>query len=167
MTTALLDTNVLIALLDPSHTFHAVAARWFRAHAEEGWATCPLTENGFVRIVSHPSYPQPVTVADALAILRRSRGHRAHTFWPDDITITDSGIIDDAHLLGSGQVTDAYLLDLAVRNDGRLVTLDRRIHVATVRGASPSCLAVIDPRAADDDRDGPQPSPQGGSTQPT
>ena len=146
MTTALLDTNVLIALLDPSHTFHALTAGWFRRHARDGWATCPLTENGFIRIVSHSSYPQPIMVARARQTMRQACAHAAHTFWPDDVTVTDDAVIDDAHLLSSGQVTDAYLLGLATRHDGCLVTLDRRIDVATVRGASPARLVIISPR---------------------
>jgi len=145
--TALLDTNVLIALLDPAHTFHAVAARWFRDQADNGWATCPITENGFVRIVSHSSYPQPVTVTDALETLRHASSHATHTFWPDNITVTDNSIVDDAHLLSSGQVTDTYLLGLAIQHDGYLATLDRRIDVAAVRGASPAQLVVIKPGA--------------------
>lgn len=146
--TALLDTNVLVALLDPAHTFHAAAARWFRDHAGDGWATCPITENGFVRIVSHATYPQPVTVADALETMRQASSHAAHVYWPDNITITDNTIVNDAHLLSSGQVTDTYLLGLAIHHDGCLVTLDRRIDLAAVRGASSSRLIVISPRAS-------------------
>ena len=145
--TALLDTNVLIALLDPAHTFHAVTARWFRDHAGDGSATCPTTENGFVRIVTHTSYPQPVTVADALETMRHASRQAAHTLWPDDITVTDHAIVDGTHLLSSGQVTDTYLLGLAVRHDGCLVTLDRRVDVAAARGTSPSRLIAIKPRA--------------------
>ncbi|MCL1838026.1 MAG: PIN domain-containing protein [Propionibacteriaceae bacterium] len=144
---ALLDTNVLIALLDPAHTFHAIAASWFRDHAADGWATCPITENGFVRIVSHSSYPQPITVADAVEIMRCACSHAAHSFWPDNITVIDNTIINDAHLLTSGQVTDTYLLGLAIHHDGYLVTLDRRIDVAAIRGASSSRLIVIKPGA--------------------
>ena len=148
MTTALLDTSVLIALLDPSHTFHPIVARWFRAHARDGWATCPCTENGFVRIVSHASYPQPIAVARARQIMRQTYTHPAHIFWPDDITVTDDTLIDDDHLLTSGQVTDTYLLALATHHDGCLVTLDRHIDVAAVCGASSARLVVIDPRPA-------------------
>ena len=144
--TALLDTSVLIALLDPAHTFHASAARWFLERADDGWATCPVTQNGFVRIVSHSSYPKAVAVADALQTMRQACGHAAHVFWPDDIALSDQALFDDAHLLASGQVTDTYLLGLAVQHGARFVTLDRRIDVATVRGASPADLVVLRPR---------------------
>ena len=146
MTTALLDIRMLIALLDPSHTFHIVAARWFIDHGDEGWATCPLTQNGFVRIVSHPSYPKPVAANDAVQILLRACNHPAHAFWPDDVTLTDDRLFDYGHLLSSGQVTDAYLLGLAVKHDGHFITLDQRINVAAVREASPSHLHIPKPQ---------------------
>jgi len=130
---ALLGTNVLIALFDPSHTYHSIAAWWFRGHADEGWAMCPITENGFVRIVSHSSYPQPIMVSDALEILRRATNHPSHSFWPDDVCIGDQVSFNDTHLLG-----------LAVRHGGYLVTLDRRIDVVTVRAASDTSLMVLD-----------------------
>lgn len=145
--TALLDTSVLIALLDPSHTFHATAARWFLDNADDGWATCPITQNGFTRIVSHTSYPKPVPVAEALQIMRQACAHRAHSFWPDDIELSDETLFDDTRLLSSGQVTDAYLLGVAVKHGGCFVTLDRRIEVATVREASSTDLIVLKPRA--------------------
>ncbi|MCL2653125.1 MAG: hypothetical protein FWD63_04985 [Propionibacteriaceae bacterium] len=147
MTTALLDTSTLIALLDPSHTFHAAVAKWFRSHADQSWATCPLTQNGFVRIVSHPSYPQSIAVGDAIASMRTVCSHAKHSFWADDITVADKTVFDHDHLLSSGQVTDTYLLGLAARHDGCLVTLDRRIDIATVRAATAANLLVLDPRA--------------------
>jgi len=155
MTPALLDTNVLIALLDPSHTFHALVARWFRDNANGGWATCPITQNGFTRIVSHPSYPQPIGVAEALQIMRQATRHSTHRFWPDDITLTDDIIFDDDHVLSSNQTTDTYLLGLAIHRGGYFVTLDRRIDVATVRGASSANLLVLNPRAVQATRPAP------------
>ena len=145
MNVNLLDTSALIALLDPSHVFHSLVARWFRENSDESWATCPLTQNGFIRIVSHPSYPQHIGVAQAIATLQTTTASSAHCFWPDEITLTDTDIFNDSHLLGSGQITDTYLLGLAVSHSSRLVTLDRRIDVATVRGASPSSLLILDP----------------------
>ena len=146
MTTALLDTSVLIALLDPSHTFHAAAAKWFRGQADQGWATCSITQNGFVRIVTHPSYPQAIAVPDAIKVMRAVCAHAKHSFWADDITVTDDSIFNHDHLLSSGQVTDTYLLGLAAKHDGCLVTLDRRIDIATVRAATTANLFVLDPR---------------------
>jgi len=148
MTTALLDTSVLIALLDPSHTFHPAVARWFRDQSENGWATCPLTQNGFVRIVSHLSYPQSIAVDDAIETMRTVCSHAKHSFWADDITVTDDSVFDHSHLLSSGQVTDTYLLGLATKHGGCLVTLDRRIDIAAVRAVTVANLFVVDPRTS-------------------
>lgn len=145
MSASLLDTNALIALLDPAHVFHPLVARWFRDNFNAGWATCPLTQNGFIRIVSHPSYPQHIGIGQAITVLRTALGNSAHCFWPDDITLADAVIFDESHLLGSGQVTDTYLLGLAARHGGRLVTLDRRIDTTTVRDASSSSLLILNP----------------------
>ena len=144
--TALLDTSLLIALLDPSHTFHATAARWFLDEADNGWATCPITQNGFVRIVSHSSYPGSIPAAEALQVVRQASAHSKHTFWPDDVELSDEALFDDTRLLSSGQVTDTYLLGVAIKHGGRFVTLDRRIEPTTVRGALPSDLVVLKPR---------------------
>jgi len=146
MTVSLLDVNVLIALLDPTHTFHPSAARWFRQHSSQGWATCPLTENSFVRIVTHGSYPSPRTVADAIDVLEAARAQADHSFWPDDLSLADTAVIDPGHILSSGQVTDSYLLGLAVRAGGHFVTFDRRIDLAAVRTASASALVVLNPK---------------------
>ena len=80
----LLDVNVLVALFDPSHIHHEAAHAWFGPRREEGWATCPLTENGMVRVLSNPAYPgRRTTVADAVSRLTAfaASGHRK--FWPD------------------------------------------------------------------------------------
>lgn len=145
MTAALLDTNVLIALLDPSHAFHTMVTQWFSQHSADGWATCPITQNGFVRIVSHHSYPQSIAIHTALSILRKACDHNFHHFWSDDIGLADQCFFDHSHLLTSGQVTDTYLLGLAKEHGAHFVTLDRRVDVLTVRNASASSLQVLDP----------------------
>ena len=128
MTTYLLDVNVLIALIDPAHVQHNAAHDWFSVQGEGSWATCPITENGVLRIVGHPSYPNspgpPAAVAPSLAGLRALPGH---VFWPDDISLLDRGIFDPERLLTSAQVADTYLLGLARAHGGQLASFDRRL----------------------------------------
>jgi uncharacterized protein len=137
VTTFLLDVNVLIALIDPSHTQHETAHDWFALHGHTAWATCPLTENGVLRIVGHARYPNspgtPAAVAPLLTALRKLPGH---VFWPDDISLLDAERIDATRLLSSGQVTDSYLLALACAHGGRLASFDRRLVADTVRGGA-------------------------------
>ena len=142
--TFLLDVNVLIALIDPTHVGHDAAHRWFGAEGKANWATCPMTENGVVRIVGHPRYPNtpgsPALVAPIVAQLRQTGGH---LFWPDDISLVGSSDIDAAQVLTSAQVTDSYLLALAVANGGKLATFDRRLSVKAVKGGR-AALHVIE-----------------------
>lgn len=140
---SLLDVNVLIALLDENHVHHPDASTWFSDHVDEGWASCPITQNGCLRIVSHPRYPNGLEVADAISRLRAAVSTPYHRFIPDDISLLDEDVIDRRHLLGHRQLTDAYLLALAVAHDARLVTLDKSVPVATVRAAGDSSLLVI------------------------
>jgi hypothetical protein len=128
VTRYLLDVNVLVALIDPAHVQHDRAHDWFAAKGRKAWATCPLTENGVLRVVGHARYPNspgtPAAVAGLLSVLLALGGHE---FWPDDITLFDSRRIDAKRLLDSGQVTDAYLLALARARGGQLATFDRRL----------------------------------------
>ncbi len=135
--TALLDINVLIALFDPEHIHHDAAHAWFGSRGRSPWATCPLTENGFVRIVSSPSYRgRETTVQDASHRLRRLCQREDHVFWPDSLSLRDPDHITAGNIRGHRQVTDVYLLALAVRNDGVLATFDTSIHAVAVPGAS-------------------------------
>ena len=128
MTGYLLDVNVLIALIDPTHVQHDRAHDWFAAKGKEAWATCPLTENGVLRIVGHQRYPNspgtPAAVGELVALLRAVGGHQ---FWADDVTLFDTQRINPARLLDAGQVTDTYLLALAVTHGGQLATFDRHL----------------------------------------
>ena len=137
MTRYLLDVNVLIALIDPAHVLHDRAHDWFAAKGKKAWATCPLTENGVLRIVGHPRYPNspgtPAAVAELMAILLALGGHE---FWPDDSTLLDNQRIDSTRLLDSGQVTDSYLLALARAHRGQLATFDRRMVTGAVMGGA-------------------------------
>src|SRR5258708_12430236 len=112
----LLDVNVLIALLDADHTLHAPATRWFAATAKEGWASCPITENGCVRVMSHPSYPSPLPVNAVVARLAEATANPAHAFWPDEVSLLDARLVDPARIHGPGQLTHLYLLALAATN---------------------------------------------------
>ncbi|MGA2951254.1 MAG: TA system VapC family ribonuclease toxin [Caulobacteraceae bacterium] len=133
--TFLLDVNVLISLIDPGHVGHDAAHRWFEAEGRQDWATCPLTENGVIRIVGHPKYPNtPGSPAEVAALVARLRGLPGHAFWPDDISLAGADHVDSARIRTPGQVTDSYLLALAVAHGGRLATFDRRLSPVAVRG---------------------------------
>jgi uncharacterized protein len=133
--TYLLDVNVLIALIDPTHVSHADAHRRFAQEGSASWATCPITQNGVMRIVSNPRYPNtPGSPAVVAAVLSRLQSLAGHVFWPDDISLLDERRIDAGRLLTAGQVTDSYLLALAVANGGQLASLDRRLSVTSVHG---------------------------------
>lgn len=140
---ALLDVNVLVALFDPDHVHHEAAHEWFSANRLHGWATCPLTENGLVRILSNAAYTG--SHETTTAIRKRldtfcSSGN--HSFWPDQLSIRDerrfklSGVTH-------GQITDVYLLALATEMGGRLATFDRRIPLSAAIGADQKQLEII------------------------
>jgi toxin-antitoxin system PIN domain toxin len=147
MRVRLLDVNVLVSLLDSAHVEHANSVQWFRSVAAiEGWATCPLTENGFIRVVSGLSYPNvrlmPAMAAESL--LRFKAGFPGlYRFWPAEISLADSGLFDLSYLTGSRQTTDAYLAGIAFRNGGRLATLDGGVQWRAVRGASADLVEQI------------------------
>lgn len=140
--TYLLDVNVLIALIDPTHANHDDAHRWFARDGAHDWATCPLTENGVIRVVSHPKYPNtPGSPAVVAGVITRMRRLPNHSFWPDDVSLLDERRVDQGKLLSTGQLTDSYLLALAVAHDGRLATFDRRLTVNAVHGGAEAiCL---------------------------
>lgn len=128
----LLDTNLLIALLWPSHEHHAVAVTWFTRQRSQGWATCPFTQAGFVRIVSNPAFSRDaVQPRDAAHVLVANTAAKDHTWWADDLPFAEAVAFAGVRLIGHQQVTDAYLLGLAIRNGGVLATLDRQIVTLT------------------------------------
>ena len=140
---ALLDVNVLVALLDGGHVHHAAASNWLERHIDQGWASCPLTQNGCLRILSADSYPRPQPVAEVATRLRHATSTPFHEFWPDEFSVLDATRLDHDWLLRSRQVNDGYLLALAVRRGGVFVTLDRGADLALVRGATAHHLVVI------------------------
>jgi toxin-antitoxin system PIN domain toxin len=143
VTTFLLDVNVLIALIDPAHMQHDQAHDWFARAGKHSFATCPITENGVLRILSHPKYPNspgpPSVVAPLLTSLRTLAGHH---FWPDSISIADDLHIDAALLSSHSRVTDSYLLALAKAHGGRLASMDRKLAVDAVSGGA-AALEII------------------------
>jgi len=141
---ALLDVNVLVALFEPDHPHHEVAHDWFADHHANGWATCPLTENGFVRILANPRYGavinRPGDLVKQLAALYRSKHH---VFWPDSVSLTNDKLFNASVIPGYRQLSDIYLLGLAKKMGGYLATLDSNIPLGAVIGATKSNLSVI------------------------
>lgn len=143
MSAILLDVNVLVALFDPHHIHHDAAHDWFAGNRDAGWATCPITESGFVRVIANPAYgaagERAATAAERLRAFCASGGHQ---FWRDAVSLCDE-LFDLSRAAGAKQLTDIYLLGLAVNRKGRLATFDRSIPIGAVRGATPDTLVVI------------------------
>jgi hypothetical protein len=140
---ALLDVNVLIALLDCAHVHHGRASDWLQGNLESGWASCPITQNSCIRIMSQPAYPNAKPAAVVAQRLAEAAAQQWHEFWADDVSVLEPALLDWAAVLGSRQVTDAYLVALAVRHRGRFVTFDGGVELKTVRGAKAANLVVL------------------------
>ena len=140
--TCLLDANVLIALADTAHVQHQRVQTWFHSRsANDGWATCPLTENAFLRILGNPNYPTVNGDAQSLRpFLERMCSWPGHQFWSDSVTLRDSAIFPK--LPGSKKLTDLYLLGLAASNQGALATLDKRIDPELFSGGDQYLLVL-------------------------
>lgn len=144
MTGYLLDVNVLIALSWPGHRFHDLVQRWFARNSAKGWATCPLVEAGFVRILSNPAFsPRAVTPREAVAVLEANTRHPAHAFWPDSLSLAQTWAGAGSHVIGHQQITDAYLLALAVHHGAKLATADRGVEQLLGKGKERSHLEII------------------------
>jgi len=129
----LLDVNVLIALLDAGHVQHDAAHAWFGRVGQAAWATCPLTENGVLRIIGNPRYPNTLETPAAVApLVTQLRAHPGHEFWFDDLSLLNPTHVDASRILATDQVTDTYLLALARLHGGKLATFDRRLVVDAV-----------------------------------
>lgn len=139
----LLDVNVLISLIDPAHVQHEQVHEWFGKVGHKAFATCPITENGLLRIVGHPKYPNspgpPSAVVAALTAIRNLPGH---AFWPDSISLAGSELVDPDLLSSHGRVTDSYLLALARENKGKLATMDQKLATEVVVDGN-AALALI------------------------
>lgn len=139
----LLDINVLIALLDAEHLLHGRARDWFAEGPGTAWASSPITQNGCVRIMSNPRYPNPLPVASIVERLAEATAAEHHEFWPDDVSLLDPAVIDARRVHGPRQITDLYLFALAVRHGGRFATFDESIASSAVRGAHKKRLIVL------------------------
>ena len=126
-----------MALFDPAHLNHEDAHRWFGSGKKHGWATCPTTINGCVRVLSNPAYPTvEATVAEVVSRLRGLCADAHHQFWPEEISLLDHGIFRSEFIEGPRKITDACLLAMVVARRGRLVTFDLAIPIKAVIGAS-------------------------------
>jgi toxin-antitoxin system PIN domain toxin len=125
---SLLDVNLLVALAWPNHVHHQAALAWFGRSQAGGWATCPLTQSGFVRVSSNPSAVSDTkSPQEAALLLRRIVALPHHEFWHDDVSFASTSFLEEIRLVGHRQVTDAHLLTLAMQRGGRLATLDGKI----------------------------------------
>jgi uncharacterized protein len=135
MSVYLLDVNLLVALGDGAHVHHEHAHAWFERVGAAAFATCPMTQNGVMRILGHPLYPNgPGTPRDVMAFVQALTALPGHTFWPDAVTLTDQDRFHHDQFGGANQLSDIYLLGLAATRGGKLATLDKRILVKAVRG---------------------------------
>ena len=141
MSRHLLDGNVILALIDPTHIHHERAHRWFLDRAEDGWDSCPITENSVLRVMSNPRYPNSQPMATIVASMTSLFDVGVHRFVPDSISLFD-GMVDSSRLLSSGQVTDSYLLALAVRHGSKLATFDTKIVTDAVTGGSTAVVQI-------------------------
>jgi hypothetical protein len=145
--TYLLDINVLVALFDASHAHHEAAHRWFADVGRASWATCPITENGCIRVLTNPAYPtvsaRPDEAAERLRIFCTDPGH---VFWYDVLSLTDSTVFDVSKLSGHQQITDLYLVGLAAHYGGKLATFDTSIPVRGLVAASAAVIELISAR---------------------
>ena len=138
---SLLDVNVLIALLDAEHVHHDDARDWMQENIQHGWATCPITQNGCMRIMAQPGYPHRIPSSLVAERLREATATDHHRFWSDNVSLLEERIVDWGRIIGPKQITDVYLLALAVEHQGRFATFDARIAPDVVRGGSESfCL---------------------------
>jgi uncharacterized protein len=139
---ALLDVNVLVALFDAAHVHHEAAHDWFADNRTNGWATCAITENGFLRVLTNPQSGVTERAPVILESLRTFCASGHHVFWPDELSLRDD-VFDLSIAQGHRQLTDIYLLGLAAKMGGVLATFDRSIPLKAVRGARADALAVI------------------------
>ena len=140
----LLDVNVIISLLDSDHAFHSRAHKWWGENSP-AWASCPITENGVLRIMASPSYceSRPCSIQELVIMLQRFTTSTDHTLWADEVSVLDAQKFEHPRILGNKTLTDLYLLALAVKNKGCLVTFDRAIALSTVKRAKPENLVVL------------------------
>jgi toxin-antitoxin system PIN domain toxin len=141
---ALLDVNVLVALFQPDHVHHELAHDWFAENRRAGWATCPITETGLVRLLTNPRFHTVgIAVSSVVERLRRFQSDSAHEWWEASISLADSALFQLTAIKGHRQVTDVYLAGLAHSRGGKLVTFDRAVLWSAVTGARPSLVEIL------------------------
>jgi predicted nucleic acid-binding protein len=141
LTVYLLDVNILIPLIHPTHEFAPAAKAWFEQIRADGWATCPQTENGLIRILSGPKYPTPSNDPVYYAgLLRELTQMGNHLFWPDDISSRD--ILNNDMQLKSKDFPDLYLLTLAIKHGGKFATFDQNVPAHIVPGGMDAIEAI-------------------------
>lgn len=140
---ALLDVNVLIALLDAGHVHHVRASQWLEQEIIHGWASCPLTQNGCLRIMTQPAYPEALSLAAVASRLAQAIAHPTHAFVADDYSLLDAEQVNWQQMLGHWQIIDSYLLGLAVRHHCRFVSFDSRLNPNIVSGASQQHIVIL------------------------
>ena len=140
--TSLLDVSVLISLLDANHEHHGAAMGWWNEN-EDSWASCPITQNGYLRIVTQQRYPNTISVNEAIQKLTQAVSTPAHRFLSDDISLLDKRLVAHQHIQGPKQMTDIYLVALSVSNGARFVTLDKSVSHVAVTQASHASVHVI------------------------
>lgn len=144
--TYLLDVNVVIAVLDRAHVWHEEAFSWFARARHGRWATCPIVQNGFIRITSGAGYrPALGSPEDVAYLLKDLLQQPNHEFWPDDLSLVQSDLVDMSQVISHKQTTDVYLLALAVSRGGKLATLDRSLAVSAVKGGAQALEVISDP----------------------
>lgn len=140
----LLDINVLLALCDEAHEFHEAAWAWFTPRRAKGWATCPLTENGFLRILSHPAHPSRLgSVSAAREILEGLCQSEGHRFWADEVSVRDRSQFPELAQATPRTLPDMYLLGLAAMKKARFATFDRRVAAGLVTGGSRALEVIL------------------------
>ena len=142
--TSLLDVNVLLSLLDANHVHHAASMGWWRQNSDP-WASCPITQNGYLRIVTAANYPNRLSIGQAIRTLSQAISTPDHEFLPDNISLLDTRLVAHGHIQGSKQFTDIYLFALSVSHGARFVTLDGGVPRVAVPQATNASMHVIIP----------------------
>ena len=142
--TNLLDVNVLISLLDANHEHHPAVMGWFGQNNDR-WASCPTTQNGYLRVVTQDSYPNRISIKKAIGTLSQAVSTPDHEFLSDDISLLNPKLVAHEHIQGPRQFTDIYLLALSVCHGARFVTLDTGVPRVAVPQATNASMHVITP----------------------
>ena len=140
----LLDVNVWVALFDDAHIHNPQALTLVQRPGIQ-IASCPLVENGVLRVMNLPGYSGrgPAGFEAVRGKLKLVCVELDHQFWPDDLSLRDDTVVNWGRVLGHNQITDAYLLALAVAHQGCLASFDHRIAVSVVQGATPNHLVLL------------------------